>query len=277
MRLRHAPPSVHRLGFCAASICAILTVAPASRISAQNSTWTKDSALVTGRSPNLTRAELEDLAQRATRLAASETVQPRERIALSVLERSFRERLVEGDFKPGDEILLRVDGQDSLSGTFSVREKQLLTLPTLPDISLRGVLHSELGQYLTREIGRYVRNPEVRATALVRIAVLGEVRNPGFYRLAADVPLSDALTLAGGPTAQADLTRSVVKRTTAEVIANASLSQALARGATLDQLNIRAGDEVFVGERQHWNWQTTVQSATAVLGVLFSYQLLHRR
>jgi protein involved in polysaccharide export with SLBB domain len=268
---------VHGFGLCAASICAILTAAPLWRVSAQDSTWTSDSALVASRSPNLTRADLEGLAQRATRLAASDAVQPRERVALSVLGRSFRERLTEGDFEPGDEILLRVDGQDSLSGTFSVREKQLLTLPTLPDISLRGVLHSELRQYLTREIGRYVRDPEVRATALVRIAVLGEVRNPGFYRLASDVPLSDALTLAGGPTPQADLTRSVVKRNAAEVIPHGSLSQALARGATLDQLSIRAGDEVFVGERHHWNWQATVQSAVGVLGVLVSYQLLHRR
>jgi hypothetical protein len=61
------------------------------------------------------------------------------------------------------------------------------------------------------------------------------------------------------------------------VIAHGSLSQALARGTTLDQLSIRAGDEVLVGERQHWNWQATVQSAVGVLGVLFSYQLLHRR
>jgi hypothetical protein len=95
--------------------------------------------------------------------------------------------------------------------------------------------------------------------------------------LAADVPLSDALTLAGGPTSQADLTRSTIRRNATEVIAQRSLSQALARGATLDQLNIRGGDEVFVGERQHWNWQATVQSVVGVMGVLISYQLLHRR
>ena len=138
MRLSHAPAHVHRLGLCAACVCAVLTATPASRASAQNSTWTSDSALVASRSANLTRADLEDLTERVTRLAASDIVQPHERVALSVLGRSFRERLLEGDFKPGDEIILRVDGQGSASsGTFSVREKQLLTLPTLPDISLR--------------------------------------------------------------------------------------------------------------------------------------------
>jgi hypothetical protein len=253
------------------------SAAAISPLSAQVLGSTRDSVLAASHNANLTRADLDGLIRQVGRLERSDSIPAADRRAYALLRRDLRDRLISGDFRAGDEILLRVEGEEGLSGTFYVREGQLLSLPTLGDVSLRGVLHAELREHLVGEIGRFVRNPEVHATALVRIAVLGEVRNPGYYRLAADVPLSDALMAAGGPTADADLGHAVVRRNAAEVLAPRLLSQALSRGATLDQLDVRAGDELFVGQRHRWNWQATLQSGVAVVGVLISYQLLHRR
>ena len=280
MQLGHASPSTlcarTALRVLSAFVLTAASAAPVLTLAAQTPGWSRDSIVALSRGSNLSRDELEGLARQASRLT-SDTANVRDRGKYELLLSSFRERLTDGDFRPGDEILLRVEGQESLTGTFYVREGQLLTLVNLPDISLRGVLHSELRKYLTERIGSFVRDPDLHATALVRVAVLGQVRNPGYYRLPADAPLSDALMAAGGPTSEADLSRAVLRRNGAELLSQRMLSDALARGATLDQVNTRAGDEIFVGERHKWNWQTTFQTAAAAMGVLFSYQLLHRR
>ena len=77
-----------------------------------------------------------------------------------------RKRLAEGDFQPGHRILLFVDSDTALSDTFTVRADQKLLLPNLPEISLAGVLDSELQSYLETQLARYIRNPNVRAQAL---------------------------------------------------------------------------------------------------------------
>ena len=57
----------------------------------------------------------------------------------------------------------------------------------MPDISLQGVLRSELQDYLTTQLGKYIKRPEVQTTSLVRVAVMGSVNKPGFYQLPADL------------------------------------------------------------------------------------------
>ena len=82
----------------------------------------------------------------------------------------------------------------------------------MPDISLQGVLRSELQDYLTTQLARYIKHPDVQTTSLVRVAVMGSVTKPGFYQLPADLALADAIMIAGGPTTTADVDRTQVKR-----------------------------------------------------------------
>jgi protein involved in polysaccharide export with SLBB domain len=103
---------------------------------------------------------------------------------------------------------------------------------------------------------------------MLRVAVLGDVRSPGFYRVASDVPLSEVLMAAGGPTPTSDLSGAVVRRDDHQVLSREALRDALASGATLDQLNLRAGDEIFVATQKGRNWQTLIQT-TALLASVF--------
>jgi protein involved in polysaccharide export with SLBB domain len=98
--------------------------------------------------------------------------------------------------------------------------------------------------------------------------VLGEVRTPGFYRVASDVPLSEALMAAGGPMPTADLDRAAVRRDDQEVLSREALRDALASGATLDQLNLRDGDAIVVAARSGRNWQNVIQTTALVASVL---------
>ena len=83
---------------------------------------------------------------------------------------------------------------------------------------------------------------------------MGSVAKPGFYQLPADIALADAIMIAGGPTATADVDRTQVKRGEDVIYSSQLLGQEVAKGATLDQLNIRPGDQILIGERHHTNW-----------------------
>ena len=93
----------------------------------------------------------------------------------------IRQRLRNGDFHTGDRVFLEVEGDAALSDTFTVGEGRILTLPLVGDIGLEGVLRSELEPHLRRELGHFLRDPVVKARALIRISIFGEVGQPGFY------------------------------------------------------------------------------------------------
>jgi len=163
---------------------------------------------------------------------------------------SVEERLSRGDFRAGDRVVLVVDGRPELSDTLVVEPGPRITLAALGSIDLEGVLRSELRTHLTAEIGRFFRDPSVQAESLIRISIQGMVMNPGFYTIPANVLLSDALMAAGGPDRTSDLEKLRIERA-GETLWDGPLLQAmLVDGRTLDQLNLRAGDQIVLPERR---------------------------
>jgi polysaccharide export outer membrane protein len=202
-----------------------------------------------------TRVALQGLARR---FAQAGTAPDSSRYAAAI-----HARLVDGDFQPGDRILLTVEGEPQLpdrpvpvqqprtierqlSDTFSVGSARELVLPVLGAISLRGVLRAELQPYLTQEIARFVKEPVVHAKALIRVSVAGAVAKPGFYFVATDAALSDALTVAGGPTQDAKLDKVRIERAGERILQGDELRLAFTEGRTFDAMNLRAGDGFFV-------------------------------
>lgn len=182
-------------------------------------------------------------------------------LSLSVTGRA--QEVQPDDFHVGDRIALTIEGPQVFSDTVVVREGLILRLPNIGDIPMTGVKRSNVESYLTQQIGKFIRDPVIHATPLVRIAILGQVGRPGFYTMPSDVLLSDVVMRAGGPTGNADLSRTVVRRSGQEVISREQVASALTSGMTLDQLHIAPGDEMVVGEKPSSIWGT----ALTVLGV----------
>jgi polysaccharide export outer membrane protein len=161
-------------------------------------------------------------------------------------------RLTEGDFQPGDQILLDVQAESTLSDTFVVNPDRTLQLPppTIGTVSLNGILRSELEAHLTEYIARFVRNPVVKASPLVRLSVQGEVTRAGFYGVPVRAMLSDALMAAGGTTHDADLKKLKINRGGETIWKDTEVRQALASNLSLDQLGLRSGDEITIGKRR---------------------------
>ena len=218
----------------------------------------------------VTRADLEAQAKAAEQVAASANETAERRHAKEREAAQIRDRLRMGDFMPGDRIVVSVDGDESLTDTFTVRAGQLVTLPNLPELSLQGVLRAEVEPHLQRHIERYVRNPVVRAHALVRLAVLGQINNPGFYALRSDALFSDIVMTAGGPTREADLSRMTVRRGDDELMSRQSVQAAMSAGTTLSHLGLRSGDEIVVGERPRRNYSQILTSGALLVGIVTS-------
>jgi len=165
------------------------------------------------------------------------------------LARQVKDRLEKGDLQPGDRVALRVVGEQTLTDTFTVTPERALELPSLPAISVAGVLRSELEPHLAKQLGRYIRNPDLKAAALVRVSLMGAVGRPGFYNLPADVLATDAIMAAGGPTGAADVAKTTIRRGGVDIITETEVASAVQEGESLDQLNVQSGDEIVVGTR----------------------------
>jgi len=162
----------------------------------------------------------------------------------------IRLRLAEGDLQVGDQVAIHVVNEPNLSDTLAVSPGRVLILRGLPEIPLRGVLRSELRSYLTERLKTYIREPEIRVETMIRLSIFGAVGAPGFYQVPAEALAGEAIMSAGGPLSNADPARTVVRRGGVEILGREAFADALVSGLTLDQLNLRAGDEVFLGQRR---------------------------
>ena len=163
---------------------------------------------------------------------------------------AIRARLARGDFIVGDRILLQVEGEPTLSDTFTVGLGGQLTLPLVGAVPLAGVLRSELHEYLTRRLAQNLRDPEVRTRSFVRLSIQGAVTHPGYYGVPADALLSDAVMAAGGTTQEANVARLRIERNGKPLWEGKALQQAIAQGRTLDDAGLVAGDQYIVPRRR---------------------------
>jgi protein involved in polysaccharide export with SLBB domain len=191
----------------------------------------------------------------------------------------LRQRLEKGDFQDGDRIVIHLQGNTLMPQNFAgipetstVRAGRHLEFPRLADLSLDGVLRSELNDRLTAYFAQYFREPSVKSTPLVRIAVLGQVGKPGYVYTLADAPLSDLIMQAGGPSGSADMAGIVIRRGADVIWDQQDTRAALADGMSLDRLHLRAGDEIEVPQRRDISWFAVVTaglSAAALLLTIF--------
>ena len=180
---------------------------------------------------------------------------------------AVQSRLANGDFAVGDKILIQVLGDTTYSDTFTVRTGNALALPSLPPLSLQGVLRSESDSVIVEFLSKYLRNPEVRVTPLMRIGVLGGVMQPGYYDVPAQMLLSDVVMNAGGLGPTGDMKRTKINRGNAEVMDSKAVSLAITNGETLDLMNLQSGDNINIGVSNPQNTLNKVQIITALLAI----------
>ena len=216
------------------------------------------------------RTDLTALAQRLEGESTRPQLTAQARSAATGALAEVRARLERGDFSVGDRFVVTIR-QDSIhSDTVSVRDSLLVTVGNLPDVSLGGVLRSELDDRINTHVARYLRDAVVRTNVLTRIAILGAVKVPGFYYAPPDRSVTDVVMLAGGPAPEANLNELEISRGQVKLMKEKESRQVMKEGRTLEQLDVRSGDEIVIPVKKKVNWQLIIQSFLLVSTLLFS-------
>jgi polysaccharide biosynthesis/export protein len=215
---------------------------------------------------HVTRAELQEMLARYEAAAAGGGQTGAAAAEAATL---IRQRLEEGDLRIGDRILVVVEGYPQFSDTFHVVTGRRIVMPEIGDVPLAGVLRAEVEDHIRRAVGTYLRNPTVHARTLVRMEIRGAIGRPGFYAVPADMLLSDALMIAGGPGARANLERVSIYRGRQVLWEGARLRTAMIEGRTLDQLGVQAGDGILVPEQRGPMWREGLAIVSAGASLIY--------
>lgn len=234
----------------------ILTAAPVG-LSAQNSqgTWNGGQFFAT-------RQQLQDMLSKYEEGSNTSAYSDAVRSIAGDEADLIRTRLEQGDFEVGDVITLQVAGQPSLSSDFTVSPGYILVLPEIEEpVQLRGVLRSELLSRITDHLSKYLKDPRVYVQSKVVLSVTGTgISNSGYFTVPAESRLTDVLVTAGQPNQTAKMDKIKIKRGDETIWDGDELRQAIVQGRTIDQLNLRAGDEIEVPGQSNRNWSDLLRS-----------------
>ena len=214
----------------------------------------------------VSRGELTAAASRAD--IAATTGDPGDRAENAMVAAAIRQRLNDGDLQVGDRVIVTIVSDVVRRDTVVVRTGRVLELPGMIIVPVAGVLRSELRDRVAAEVLKYVKAQQIEATALIRVGILGAVARPGYFAFASDIPLTDAIMGAGGPTGGSRIERSFVRRRNQEYRSTGETSKAIASGLTLDQFGLSAGDELVVGQPRGFGTGTVFSLLGALASVV---------
>jgi hypothetical protein len=197
----------------------------------------------------MTRAELESALASYEKLSVS-TSDKKIKAQAQVDAAAIRQRLRTGDFYPGDRIVIRVLNDTSVSDTFTVKQGRVLDFnDAIPSLALSGVLDSELLPHVKEHVAKYIKEPDVTVTPLVRLQITGGIAQPGWHQFETDQTLSDAIMSIGGPGQNSDINKAELKRAGKIIVDRGATARALRSGKTIGDLGLRDGDELYIAEK----------------------------
>ena len=111
-----------------------------------------------------------------------------------------------GVLRPGDGLKIAVWREKELSGEYLIDARGFVQIPGLGDIAVAGLTPPEVKERLSEQlVRRGIVTPEIAVQPVIRVSVLGEVRNPGLLSVEPGTNLIHLITLAGGPTERANM------------------------------------------------------------------------
>ncbi len=149
-----------------------------------------------------------------------------------------------------------------LNRTVTVRFDGRITFPLAGEVVAAGLAPTELAAEIGERLREFIRNPQVNVTVREfqsrQVLVLGRVGKPGIYPLRGPLKVLELLTAADIKLNEIDLKNITVMRATGEVL-KIDLEALLYRQDVRQNIDLRAGDNIFVPERPSAS-ATTVQS-----------------
>jgi polysaccharide export outer membrane protein len=118
-----------------------------------------------------------------------------------------------GVLRAGDAVRIAVFRDKELTGEYLIDSRGQLQIPGLGVIQAAGLDPDQLKTSIRSALIQLgTTNPQISVQPLVRVSVLGEVRSPALYPVDPGISLIQLLTIAGGPTPNANLRKTRVVR-----------------------------------------------------------------
>jgi protein involved in polysaccharide export with SLBB domain len=183
-----------------------------------------------------------------------------------------------GTLRSGDLLKIRVYRDSELSGQYLIDAQGNVQIPGLGVVRAAGLDPTQVQARLVEALrDRGFRSPEIAVQPLIRVSVLGQVRAPGLYPVDPGVSLIQLLTLAGGPSEQANLKHTQVVR---EGHAFSIDLQSALGGSAAGRVALYSNDVVYVPQRRSIfsrdNIGLAATLAALALSVVTLIQVTHR-
>ena len=168
----------------------------------------------------------------------------------------FAQGAVAGDntyhVNPGDQLEVSVWGEENLQRAVLVRPDGGFSFPLAGDVQASGRSIEVIREELTSKLSRYIPNAvvTVMVTAIGGniIYVIGQVNNPGSFVMNPRIDVMQALSVAGGTTAFANLDNiRILRRNESGQVVHEFRYNDVAKGRGLEQnILLESGDVVVV-------------------------------
>ena len=150
---------------------------------------------------------------------------------------------------PGDELLIRMWGQVTLDGHFTVDRSGSVYIPQVGSIRVAGVPFAKLTDFLRAQIGRTFKNFDLNVNIgqlrSIQVFVVGQAKRPGSYTVSSLSTLVNALFATGGPSPMGSLRNIQVKRGH-ETIGTFDLYDLLLKGDKSKDVPLVSGDVIYI-------------------------------
>lgn len=151
-----------------------------------------------------------------------------------------------------DRVEITVFRHDELGMETTIDPTGQISYYLIGDIQAAGLTPYELRDKIREELREYLKQPEVVVRVTEprsrKIFVLGQVKNPGVYRMRSELTLLEAISAAGGVTRDAYLSGAYVVRDGKILLVN--FFKLIARGNTDENIPLLVGDVIYIPDNK---------------------------
>lgn len=158
---------------------------------------------------------------------------------------------------PGDSLTLTFLDPElkAIGGTITILADGTAVLPLVGSVQVSGLTIGQATRWLTNIYAKQVVRPQLvlqlTGARPTKVTVIGEVTKPGLYEMGKIPRLANAVQMAGGITANADIRRVLLRRVVGQVGAQKQtyidLSQVFLQGNQFQNPVLFDGDTVIIG------------------------------
>ena len=167
-----------------------------------------------------------------------------------------------GVLRPGDQLIVRVFREEDYSGDFLIDSRGFVQIPGVGSIQAAGLEPGEIYQTIMAGLVQAgLSEPSLSVWPMIRVSVVGEVRDPGVKPVEPGTTLITMLAVVGGPTDRADLEHAHVIRDGRPYPVD--LTEAISGSAT-GGIRLFSNDVLVVPRKTGW----TRENVTLLMGAM---------